>query len=128
MIKTITTYDPITGEFGPIYSLLEEDITIAVGDKPYLEGAYYTRSQRYNINLGLVEEKEVKPYLIDLKAQRDHLLDSYRWTIMPDSPLAESNKVEWLNYLKALQSLLRDITPETTNEVVWPERPQYIYT
>lgn len=125
MIKTITTYDPITGEFGPIYSLLEEDITIAVGDKPYLEGAYYTRSQRYNINLGLVEEKEVKPYLIDLKAQRDHLLDSYRWTIMPDSPL--TNKDEWLLYLQTLQTLLKDVTPETTDQVIWPEKPPYIY-
>jgi hypothetical protein len=44
---------------------------------------------------------------------------------MPDSPLA--NNDEWLVYLQALQALLKGVTAETTDQVVWPEKPQYIY-
>lgn len=124
-MMTVTLYDKDTGEFGTILSGAMDDLQASIGSNPFLVGAYNSRTHRYNIIIGEVEEKVVKPYLSDLKAERNNLLENYRWTIMPDSPLA--NKEEWLNYLKQLQNLLKDITEETTDQVVWPAIPQYIY-
>jgi len=126
-ILTVTVYNPITGDLGAIYSGTLEDISPQIGGRAYLEGAFSNATQYYDVATGTIKERLVKPELVDLRAQRDHLLDSYRWTIMPDSPLSEPNKEEWLLYLKSLHSLLLGVTPNTTDTVIWPEQPSYIY-
>lgn len=67
-----------------------------------------------------------------LKAERNGLLDANRWTVMPDSPLTVVNQGEWLQYLRALQSLTI-IFPSLTGfkatdgKWKWPTKPALKY-
>ncbi len=128
IIKTITLFDQNTGKFGPILSGSEEDIADMLL-LPHIEGSY--DSTKYKLNLSNMQVEEItearKPLLHELRNIRNEMLDNFRWTVMPDSPLTEENKAEWLLWLKSLQSILVGITPETTDTVVWPTKPGYVY-
>lgn len=128
VIKTITLFDQSTGKLGPVYSGSEEDIADILL-LAHVEGSY--DSTKYKVNLTTREVEEIteprKSLMHELRNQRDETLENYRWTIMPDSPLSESNKAQWLIWLKSLQSLLINVTPETTDSVVWPTKPTYEY-
>lgn len=128
IIKTITLFDQNTGKFGPIFSGSEEDIADMLL-LPHIDGAY--DSTKYKLNLSNMQVEEItearKPLLHELRNIRNEMLDNYRWTIMPDSPLTEANKAEWLQWLQALQNVLVGVTPETTDTVVWPTKPNYQY-
>lgn len=127
-VKIITLYDPLTGELGPIMTGTEEDLANAL-QFTHIEGAF--DNTRFKINIGTKELEEIltprKPLIHELRNKRNDLLNDYRWTIMPDSPLTEANKADWLEYLRALQALLVNTTPDTTDQVVWPTKPQYDY-
>lgn len=125
--RTITLYNALTGDLGFIMTGTEEDLHEAL-QLSHIEGAF--DNTRFKINIVTKELEEIttprKPLIHELRNKRNDLLNDYRWTIMPDSPL--SNQQEWLVYLQSLHSLLQSITPETTDQVIWPVRPQYIYT
>lgn len=127
-IRTITLYNALTGELGPIITGTDEDIQEAL-QFTHIEGAFDNTKYKVNVLTNTLEEitEARKPLLFELRNKRNEMLDNLRWTIMPDSPLSESNKQEWLLYLKSLQSLLVDVTPETTDQVIWPEQPAFIY-
>jgi hypothetical protein len=129
-MKTITVFDPNTGILGPILSFdgpvrgpFDSD------QKPlFLEGAFDIKTQMLDLaTMEIINRPPPLPLLNELQTKRNSLLDNYRWTIMPDSPLSETNKEAWLNWLKSLQALLIGVTPETTDSVVWPEKPPYEY-
>lgn len=128
VIKTITLFDQATGKFGPIITGAEEDIADMLL-LPHIDGAY--DSTKYKLNLSNMQVEEItetaKPLLHELRNARNEMLDNFRWTVMPDSPLTEANKAEWLQWLKDLQGILVGITPETTDTVVWPTKPNYVY-
>lgn len=127
-IRTITLYNALTGELGPIITGTDEDIQEAL-QFTHIEGAFDNTKYKVNVLTNTLEEitEPRKPLLFELRNKRNEMLDNLRWTIMPDSPLSESNKQEWLLYLKSLQSLLVDVTSETTDQVIWPEQPAFIY-
>ena len=52
-----------------------------------------------------------------VREQRNRLLASSDWTLMPDSPLSPEKKAEWATYRQAL----RDIT--TQPDIIWPTQP-----
>ncbi len=56
-----------------------------------------------------------------LKAQRNSLLDSNRWTIFPDSPLSEASRAEFMAYFTVLNRMTVDCADPTT--WVWPATP-----
>jgi hypothetical protein len=128
IIKTITIFDQTTGKFGPTFSGSEEDIADMLL-LPHIDGAY--DSTKYKVNLATMQVEEIaeapKPLLHELRNARNEMLDNFRWTVMPDSPLTEGNKAEWLQWLKDLQGILVGITSETTDTVVWPTKPSYVY-
>jgi hypothetical protein len=128
MLKTITLYSTIDNSFGAILTGTEEELGTYLSI-PHIDGAYDNKIYKYDPrnNTAILREVSLvdKPLLHELRNKRDELLEGYRWTIMPDSPLA--NNDEWLVYLQALQALLKGVTAETTDQVVWPEKPQYIY-
>lgn len=57
--------------------------------------------------------------MIDLRAERDHLLGLTDWTQLPDVP--EATQIIWQEYRQAL----RDITNTYTSleDVIWPTKP-----
>ena len=126
--RTITLYNALTGELGPIMTGAEEDLGTAL-QLTYIDGAF--DNTKFKVNVATKELEEIlaprKPLIHELRNKRNDLLNDYRWTIMPDSPLTDNNKAEWLEYLKALQALLVNTTPETTDQVTWPTKPGYDY-
>lgn len=127
-VRTITLYNAVTGELGPIISGAVEDIKASLAFT-HVIGAFDNTRFRFNVETQSIEEITTprKPLIHELRNTRDELLNNYRWTIMPDSPLTEESKAEWLLYLKELHSLLININPENTDEVVWPTKPTYQY-
>lgn len=55
-----------------------------------------------------------------LKAERNIVLDGFRWTIMPDSPLTAENQAEWVAWMRALHRMTVDFQPSDWS---WPARP-----
>ena len=50
---------------------------------------------------------------------REILLDNSDWTQLPDVPLSDEKKAEWVSYRQAL----RDITTQPEGSVSWPVEP-----
>ena len=70
-------------------------------------------------------ELEVEPTTeqleIQVRSQRNRLLESSDWTQMPDSALSDSEKKEWATYRKSL----RDIPSQSgfPKTITWPTAP-----
>ncbi len=125
MNRTITFYNPQNGKLGPIISDDEDVIEQKIQEFPfYLEGYHDIDNFLYDTKTNTLIEKPEVLSENDLKMIRNSLLDSYRWTVMPDSPLTSNNKTEWLLYLKELQGIFKDGVPEN---VIWPNQPLFIY-
>ena len=60
-----------------------------------------------------------------MKAERVRLLDSWRWTIMPDSPLSASCQAEFKAYLQSLHRMTIDAPDATAWS--WPDPPALAY-
>ena len=129
-MRTITIFNPETGELGPVLSSDGPIGRYDANKNPlFIEGEYDITTKKLDlITRKVVDKLPSKPLLHELQNKRNNLLDTYRWTIMPDSPLSESNKSEWLLWLQNLQSILVGITEENTDTVIWPEKPNYEYT
>ncbi len=57
----------------------------------------------------------------DVRDERDNLLNTSDWTVLPDSPLSDSKIAEWKTYRQAL----RDLPANTTDwaNPTYPTRP-----
>lgn len=60
-----------------------------------------------------------------LKGQRSIQLDRMRWTVMPDSPLADPSKAAWLAYLQQLHRMTIDCPDPVDWQ--WPVPPPIEY-
>ena len=59
-----------------------------------------------------------------MRSLRDSILVSTDWTQLPDSPLTDSKKAEWVTYRSTLRDIPETYTDVTTlDEVVWPTPP-----
>ncbi|MCX7284411.1 MAG: phage tail assembly chaperone [Novosphingobium sp.] len=126
-IRTVTLVNLETGAFGPVISGAEADIAPMLS-APYIDGAFDAMTQRLDIETGeIVAAAPRAPLLHELRQQRNEMLDAWRWTVMPDSPLSESSKAAWLAWLRALQAVLQDVTPEQTAGFAFPDQPALIY-
>ena len=122
-MKTITIYDAKTGELGPVISGHPDDLPEALAS---IEGAHNATTKRYNVETNQLEDrKPPAPHINELRQRRNSLLDSYRWTVMPDSPLTDACQQAWMVWLKELHTLLVGVTD--TGTVVWPEQPELVY-
>ena len=74
----------------------------------------------HTIVIDTAEEIEAAAF-IELRYTRDKLLNDSDWTQMPDSPLTDVKKQEWMNYRQQLRDL-----PNTVdiNNISYPEKPQ----
>ena len=85
------------------------------------------------IDMSLSERKEAiktspynkiskNAYLLAVKKHRTNLLKYCDWTILPDSPLSEEDKLKWMAYRQELRDL-----PESKRNpflIVFPKEPQ----
>ena len=58
----------------------------------------------------------------EIRNKRNTLLRESDWTQMPDSPLNNEKKTEWLTYRNNLRSLPQ--TFSNPDEVIWPNVPE----
>ena len=109
-----------------------------VGDKynlcqsHYFEGGLYTSDgiPRYKLVDGQPVERSEEEIEVDrvplqasaVRAQRDQLLASTDWAVLPDSPLDESSKTS----LKTYRQALRDVPQQEgfPNNISWPNMPE----
>lgn len=59
--------------------------------------------------------------LASLRARRDALLQASDWTQVPDSPLSEAARAEWVAYRQSLRDLPETVTDPAAIE--WPVPP-----
>ena len=52
-----------------------------------------------------------------LREQRNTLLLESDWTVMADSPLSDSKKVEWKTYRQALRDITKTASPKLLEEL-----------
>lgn len=120
-------YSPSTGGF-----YLEGLHTVIPEDKIALEISEY-HALLEGLNQGqVIQVIDDVPTLVtpalptitwtQIRNQRDVLLSACDWTQMPDVPMTDEKKQEWLAYRQAL----RDITEAFANpeDVVWPTMPE----
>lgn len=64
--------------------------------------------------------EELKTYSI-LRSERNALLSYSDWTQIPDAPLSDNKRQEWVNYRQQLRDL-----PDTAdiNNIVYPQKPE----
>lgn len=69
-----------------------------------------------------VPEPTTEEQEIQVRAQRNSLLDLCDWTQLPDAPLTAEQKQAWAEYRQAL----RDVPEQTgfPENVVWPSTPE----
>lgn len=126
-IRTITLFDQSTGALGAVVCGSEEDIAASLA-LPYVEGSWDRLAFKVDLEtLDLVPIPPRAPMLYELRQRRNELLDTWRWTIMPDSPLTPQNQAQWLVWLKSLQSCLRDVTEQDTASFTFPAKPDLHY-
>lgn len=66
-------------------------------------------------------DREIQAQWANIRATRDAKLKESDWTQLPDVPLTEEKKVEWVTYRQAL----RDVTNQPDPfEIVWPTQPE----
>ena len=59
-----------------------------------------------------------------LRGQRKTKLKNSDWTVMPDTPLSDSKKAEWVTYRQALRDITDGVdTEEKALAVTWPTAP-----
>lgn len=84
--------------------------------------AYVDRGYTYELGHQTLPVS-IHAQLLAIRNRRNVLLDTQRWTIMPDSPLA--NTEEWLVYLQQLQRVTIGLVDPA--EVSWPTPPEFVY-
>jgi len=68
---------------------------------------------------------DLEPYVIKIKwdsvrVERDELLKSTDWAILPDSPLTQTKKDEYIAYRADLRNITNQADPLN---VIWPVKP-----
>ena len=59
-----------------------------------------------------------------LRGLRKSKLKNSDWTVMPDTPLSDSKKTEWVTYRQALRDITDGVdTEEKALAVTWPTAP-----
>lgn len=93
-----------------------------------VEGQEVANNHDGGIGLQLTDSGWVNPsevaYVITwdiIRTKRDIKLSVCDWTVLPDSPLTDAKKLEWITYRQQLRDLPETFTnPE---DVVWPTPP-----
>jgi len=103
---------------------LPENLYLAVTERPS-EYHYYD----INTNMWIFNLNEA---LNDIRKERNRLLEKCDWTVLPDSPLTNEVKQQWIIYRQALRDLPEQVVDyETFKNLVWPTPPtegsEYLY-
>jgi len=79
--------------------------------------SYYTwKDETWNLNSTALWET--------IRSERDNSLYASDWRVMPDSPLTDEKKAEWVTYRQALRDV-PDSQKSVTDHaaIVWPDEP-----
>ena len=69
-------------------------------------------------------EEEIAQAWVALRSRRDGLLVLSDWTMLPDAPVTDAQRLAWAGYRQALRDLPDGITDPL--HPVWPEAPSSI--
>jgi hypothetical protein len=69
----------------------------------------------------LTTKANIRQKKIEVRAKRNQLLRETDWTVLPDSPLLEADKQDWMEYRQELRDFPSNPDFPFTEE--WPEDP-----
>ena len=132
----LTVYHPETGKIGGLVEVQNPDDAAFWMDQGFVlaPGHHDAATHFINPETGKPNKHKsdaTRPQVpierrwAEVRNRRTQLLDAWRWTVMPDSPLAADNQAEWLAWLKALHAVTKGV--EDPGGVVWPDQPALRY-
>ena len=96
--------------------------------KYYIAGEWLTREARPNPWSDWVNNEwnfNTDRFLLSLRFERNNNLSATDWTQLPDSPITEEKKLEWLVYREALRDVPETYAAATSlDEIIWPTKPE----
>tara|TARA_B110000467_G_C18161612_1_gene389956 strand:+ start:409 stop:810 length:402 start_codon:yes stop_codon:yes gene_type:complete len=101
----------------------------ATGEIVYAVDLYYLEADKNNVetifNDLYTKTLSGTPISAEtLRGQRKTKLKDSDWTVMPDTPLSDSKKAEWVTYRQALRDITDGVdTEEKALAVTWPTAP-----
>lgn len=85
---------------------------------------YISENTVYIVNVEPLTPEEIEQNTQSLwakvRAQRNQLLSESDWTQLPDVPLTENVRQQWVTYREQLRNITDQIDP---NHIVWPTPP-----
>jgi hypothetical protein len=124
--QTVSIYEKSTGVVVQTLNVEKESHIHIDSDHDFIVGSY--KPSKYRIVDGTAQSY-TPPYVSgtntgEVRRRRTALLEGSDWTQVPDSPLSDSKKAEWVTYRQALRDLLASYSDSTAPEdVTWPIRP-----
>lgn len=80
------------------------------------------KDRKEKIKSGPYSKLGKQDFLAAVRKHRTNLLKACDWTILPDSPLSEEKKAEWLEYRQKLRDL--PTSKRGAFDIVFPSEPQ----
>lgn len=123
-------YDPIIETTAPIVDDLHEAVSEGI-----IQNSQGQWTTNWIVKDRFSSEKEKKEYLNQYKAQelidkwdavrktRDVYIRETDFTQLPDTPITDKSRAEFVEYRKQLRNITNQPDPF---DIMWPEKPQYI--
>lgn len=114
------------------HGLLAKQVSNDIDPQELIETKYYrdgwqTRVARENQWQDWVDYAWVfnsEKFISYVRSERDSKLWVSDWTQVPDSPLSDTDKAEWVTYRQALRDVPENYSSATSiDDVVWPTKP-----
>ena len=119
MSKVISIYNKETKIVVQTMSIRYES-EIYIDDKhAWIEGYYIP--EQYKVIDG-VAQSYTRPYEagtneVIIRQRRNELLENSDWTQVPDSPLTDAKKAEWVTYRQQLRDMMSSYTDSESNTI-----------
>jgi len=85
-----------------------------------IDSLYNTNTELRPEQIALNEAYDREMFLPNLRSKRNVLLSQTDWSQLPDSPLSEEKKQEYVVYRQALRDLP---STATYDNLIWPTEP-----
>ena len=121
--EAYTIYNSSTGVIRKVLSATEETIADYLNTgEAFLAGNYSPANWKIESGSPVFFEEALDVENSN-RMVRDSLLQESDWTQVPDSPLSDSKKAEWITYRQALRNLPTHSNWPNLEDADWPTQP-----
>ena len=122
-------YNSTTGIIRMTTNVNDENIAkeLTQTGESYLQGAADITTQKIDVTKNpnvIINNIIVMPTMDFLRQERNGKLADTDWVVLPDSPLSDTKKAEWITYRQALRDLPTNYTNSNTiDDITFPTEP-----